>query len=368
MSVQWSSLHHSAQGDESARAGAIIRGQAELERFLNASGYPRQDGESLYQLLVRARQQAGADWISEDIGWAIQLRNRIAHEGLQPSAADAARAIAAYEDAALKLGWIPSSDDPDPEPSAIPPKRTRAAQTTEPSSPDKTAAKHPAAEHPAAEATRAEEAPAKEKKPKPRRKRTPRKKKKPTPKDAPRSGGSLAMVVVFGGLLAAFWGLSAWTGPRTVAPGLRHWMRPMDAQASSTAPDTSPIAAVDGDPGTAWCEGADGVGNGERLTVRLNTAQPIEGLRLKSGHHASASAFSQHRAPIRLTVIVGSHAVPVRVRPERGVFAEVTLPEPVTTQQVDFVIEEVGPAPFTAACISEVEVRAPVPVAEALAH
>ena len=71
MGVDWSTLEDDARStDLSARAGAVIRGQAELERFMGASGWSRQDGESLYQLLIRARKQRNIDWISDDIGWA----------------------------------------------------------------------------------------------------------------------------------------------------------------------------------------------------------------------------------------------------------------------------------------------------------
>ena len=345
MAVDWTALLDAAKGgDESARAGAIIHAQAKLEQHLTASGWPHEDGESLLQRLLRVRKQTNAPWISDDIAWAIQLRNRIAHEGILINHLDALRAVQAYQDAALKLGWnvtpdpsaAPPTPDADAEEDEKPPKRSRrrAARAEE----DETA------EDTAPEAPR-------------KRRAASRKKPERTEVLARAEGGFLAALVLFGVLLVGVWGLARWRQGSQAPMGLRSWELPVGASASSAAEGFAALQGADGDPRTAWCEGREGVGIGERLTLHLAAPTWVEGVRLKGGDQRDAIHLDQSRAPAQLTLIAGPHAVGRQLSPALGVFEELALPEAVQVSSLTLVVEDVTGGSSAETCISEVEVR-----------
>jgi len=353
MSVDWSSLEEAARSpDPNARAGAIIRAQSELERFVTASGWQREGGESLYQLLVRVRKQTNTPWISDDIGWAIKLRNAVAHDGDQPNNLDSLRAVQAYQDTATKLGWQPDDTTPEPEPEPEPEPTSEPTKTP-------TKKKTPAKK----KRTPAKKAPAK--------KASPRKRKKKPPEPEPAEGGWWSLVVVILLLVAVIWGvsrLSQMTTAPSDVPALRQWTLPMRASASSAnescrrdpSPEKIPCAgsfAIDGDPKTAWCEGADGPGVGERLTVYLPEPATIEAIRLKAGYQKDTERFEQNSAPTVVTLLAGERSIRLPVEPILGTFSDLRLPVPIETDAVTLVIEAARAAPSPVTCISELELQ-----------
>lgn len=346
MAIDWSTLNEAARSpDPNARAGAIIRGQAELERFMTAQGWQREDGESLYQLLVRARKSTKTAWISDDIGWAIKLRNAVAHDGAQPNNLDAQRAVQAYQDTAEKFGWTPD------------PKKDTSKKVDDNDTEKKPPAKKPPAK----------KAPAK--KPAPRKKRTST--RKAAPKEPPRNGGVGAMVAAVGVLGAVVFGLSRLsrvTEAPEGEPALRSWVIPVRASASSAEagciqepnPEKVPCAAglaIDADPQTAWCEGAEGEGIGERLTAYLESPAVIEAIRLKAGYQKDEERFTQNRAPTRLRVLAADRSYTDVIVPALETFSELRLPHPIQSDAVTLVIEGTTPAPFAVTCISELELQ-----------
>jgi hypothetical protein len=62
--------------------------------------------------------------------------------------------------------------------------------------------------------------------------------------------------------------------------------------------------AIDGDPGTAWVEGAKGIGKGETLTVRFAKATPIDGLVVVAGYARSAKTLTDNGVPTKLAVLL----------------------------------------------------------------
>lgn len=368
MAVDWSTLNEAARSpDPNARAGAIIRAQAELERFMTAEGWQREDGESLYQLLVRARKTTNTAWISDDIGWAIKLRNAVAHEGAQPNNLDAQRAIQAYQDTAQKFGWAP---DPDAAPKKKPARKRKKKEEPPPEEdvPDETEEapkKAPAKKKPAKK-----KAPAK-KKPAAKKKAAPRKKRPAKKKEEPRTGGARAMVaaVVFlGAVVFGISRLSRVTSAPTDAAALRTWVIPVRASASSAAdscrldpsPERVPCAAglaIDADPQTAWCEGAEGAGVGERLTVYLESPAVIESIRMKAGYQKDEERFTQNQAPTRLRVLAADRSHAGVIVPALETFSELRLPHPVQSDAITIVIEDTTPGQFAVTCVSELELQ-----------
>jgi hypothetical protein len=59
----------------------------------------------------------------------------------------------------------------------------------------------------------------------------------------------------------------------------------------------SPQMAQDGNPGTAWCEGAEGDGIGETMVAQVNVAKPV---RIWGGFGFSADYFQKNNRPKRV--------------------------------------------------------------------
>lgn len=81
------------------------------------------------------------------------------------------------------------------------------------------------------------------------------------------------------------------------------------ASASSTLPHKDPkryaaANAIDGDPGTAWVEGAKGIGKGETLTLRFARPTPIDGLIVIAGYAKSPKTLTDNGVPTKLAVFL----------------------------------------------------------------
>ncbi len=94
-----------------------------------------------------------------------------------------------------------------------------------------------------------------------------------------------------------------------------------------------------------WIEGVDGLGRGEYVTAGINTAAPLQGLRVFPGHGASEEHFRGYARPTRLLVgLSDGHRFVVDL-PEAtyeelihtgGVYVE--LPEPMMTRCISVMI------------------------------
>jgi hypothetical protein len=81
--------------------------------------------------------------------------------------------------------------------------------------------------------------------------------------------------------------------------------------ASSTLPpskagDYRPERAVDGDPKTAWCEGALGPGVGQSLTLSFNPPMAVTALTILPGYGKSPEVFQANARPRRVRIEAGT--------------------------------------------------------------
>ena len=56
---------------------------------------------------------------------------------------------------------------------------------------------------------------------------------------------------------------------------------------------------LDGDPGTAWVEGADGLGIGESVTLYSDTPQKVHGIRILEGYMKNQDIYDKNSVPYR---------------------------------------------------------------------
>ncbi len=63
-----------------------------------------------------------------------------------------------------------------------------------------------------------------------------------------------------------------------------------------------PELALDGRPGTAWVEGADGPGIGESITVRLSSAARVSRVRVQPGYFKSPALWAKNNRVARATL------------------------------------------------------------------
>lgn len=134
------------------------------------------------------------------------------------------------------------------------------------------------------------------------------------------------------------------------------------ASASSELPPEGsigygPAQAIDGDPTTAWNEGADGHGEGEQL--RLQFAEPVWVRRLviRNGYQKDGRTYYDNSRADRLLVHLDGTAYVVDLHDQPGEQA-VTLPEPVRARSVTLeVVEAVPGGSYDDLAISEVRVQ-----------
>ena len=115
--------------------------------------------------------------------------------------------------------------------------------------------------------------------------------------------------------------------------------------------------AVDSDARTAWCEGMEGPGVGEQLTVSLSEQGIIEAVRLKAGYHKDEERFLQNQAPTMVTLTIGEWSEQMSLTPVLDGFSELRLPYPMREETVRLTIDDTTQAQFAVTCISEVELQ-----------
>ena len=130
---------------------------------------------------------------------------------------------------------------------------------------------------------------------------------------------------------------------RDLYPAAMRAARVVEATASSRLPDRgsisyAPARAIDGDPRTAWNEGAQGTGVGERLTLRLRAPTWVGRVVVHNGYQRTARSFvnNARAARIRITLAPGRRQV-VDLLDREGAQA-ITLAEPALTQGIEIEI------------------------------
>lgn len=176
-----------------------------------------------------------------------------------------------------------------------------------------------------------------------------------------RSRRAWIVVVVLGALIGSAIGLVVWlragadglgADPEATFDPARHADDPQELQvveatASSHLDPEGPISyepsqAVDGDPTTAWNEGADGHGEGEHLRLELGGEAWVRRIVLRNGYQKDDRAFFDNARADRVLVRFDDAAYVVHLHDQLGEQA-ITLPEPVRTSAVTVEIVEAIP-------------------------
>ena len=133
-------------------------------------------------------------------------------------------------------------------------------------------------------------------------------------------------------------------------------------RASSTLPPSgdvtfAPDNLVDGDPRTAWIEGASSDGAGEWVELQLAEAVAVTRILLLNGYQRS-ERFAQYGRVTQLRLVVGETSLSADVFDVEGPQA-IDLPDPVLTEHVrlEIVASQAGTR-YRAAALSAVEVLA----------
>lgn len=153
----------------------------------------------------------------------------------------------------------------------------------------------------------------------------------------------------------------ATTAPPTV---YRRVVASSQANAGSAADLTAPSELIDGDPATAWREGAPGDGRGEFITVR--SAMPdatVAAVRIVPGDASSSAAFGRSNRLREVAFLLGSHAVwvdfPKDPAKDGANVSEpywVTFDPPLPAQCVSVIVSRVYPGSDGDTAIAELAV------------
>jgi hypothetical protein len=123
-----------------------------------------------------------------------------------------------------------------------------------------------------------------------------------------------------------------------------------------------PNYLMDGDPKTAWVEGADSSGAGEWVRIHVS---PVEGatrvrLRIRNGYHKSSSLYTKNARARKLTVklLPGGHSHTAELVDEMS-WQEIAFDQPAARVEALelHVAEVVEGKKYTDLCISDVEVH-----------
>lgn len=112
--------------------------------------------------------------------------------------------------------------------------------------------------------------------------------------------------------------------------------------------------------GTCWCEGAEGYGEGESLTLKLPEVQKLSGIKLLNGYVGNETQYNNNSKPskIRLSFSGGEKVeVELKVYPadKRNTIQKIQLDTPVYTDSVTITILEVSESSDEDTCISYAE-------------
>jgi hypothetical protein len=121
------------------------------------------------------------------------------------------------------------------------------------------------------------------------------------------------------------------------------------------ANDYGPANLFDGNPRTAWCEGTDGYGVGQRIVLDITDGAPFDRLLVWNGYQKDKQSFARNARPRTIAIQAGRGAeITVKIP---NVAGEIVVPlgEMVVRQQVTIVIRDVYPGTrYTDTCISGV--------------
>ncbi len=114
-----------------------------------------------------------------------------------------------------------------------------------------------------------------------------------------------------------------------------------------------PQNLFDGNPGTAWCEGASGSGAGQRIVLTISNGAPFDRLIVWSGYQKSSASFVRNARP-RTIVVSTTNGPDVQYKlPDAKGQVTLRLPKMAQREHVVITIKDVYPgARFKDMCIS----------------
>lgn len=137
------------------------------------------------------------------------------------------------------------------------------------------------------------------------------------------------------------------------------------ANASSTLPTDSVINVksyvasnlIDGNHSTVWCEGADGDGIGESVTLSGKSKQGFKGFSIWNGYQESSHLYEINNRVARLTVYADNKLVGEYKIEDRGLKSQrIKFDKVVEAKKLTFEIRDVySGSKYKDCCISEIE-------------
>lgn len=115
-----------------------------------------------------------------------------------------------------------------------------------------------------------------------------------------RSTMAIAVLVLAGGALPAEARQCATMGATELVASVRYCVD--SVLGSQSGNNYGPQNLFDGDPGTAWCEGAGGAGAGQRIVLTVTDGAPFDRLLIWNGYQKNAASFTRNARPRTILV------------------------------------------------------------------
>lgn len=100
---------------------------------------------------------------------------------------------------------------------------------------------------------------------------------------------------------------------------------------------------MDGDLSTAWVESAEGQGEGEAITLKLNGTYEVSGFTIYAGYQKNGDIYAKNSRPARITVIFSDGSSQSMELSDINGPQKITFGKPVNTSSIRFVIDSVYP-------------------------
>lgn len=113
---------------------------------------------------------------------------------------------------------------------------------------------------------------------------------------------------------------------------------------------------IDGNKATAWVEGADGQGIGEKLVFRFDNTYAVEGIKIRSGYQKSGDSYFYNSRPKEITIGFSDGTIRnYTLRDQNDLEQTISLGEKVETESISITIESVYEGDkYEDTCISEI--------------
>ena len=132
--------------------------------------------------------------------------------------------------------------------------------------------------------------------------------------------------------------------------------------ADNDTPDYGAINLTDGNPETAWNEGASGDGTGEYVTFSASTPQRVTSVSIMGGfpklYKDGSDIYPKNNRPQRITISYDGGSQSFTMQDLRNQFQTFTLTKPVETKTLTIAIDSVYKGTrFDECCIAEITIQ-----------